>query len=55
MKQTLLKRCQKPLSSNQREKNMSVMGREIFDKKEPRRDIPMYNVREDKLKTRIYL
>lgn len=49
MKKKLLKKCQKSISVEQREMSMLVVGREMFDRKVPKRDIPMYNVREGKM------
>lgn len=45
MKKTLLKKCQKPIANNQKEKSQLISGREMFDKREPKRDVPMYSVR----------
>lgn len=49
MKKTLLKHCNKRIGSEQREKNMLVIGQEMFDKKVPKKDIPMYRVVGGKL------
>lgn len=46
MKKTLLKKCHKLLANEQRESNRLIMGREMFDKKVPKKDIPMYSIRD---------
>lgn len=49
MKRTLLKHCKKQLVGEPRENSMLVIGREMFDRKDTRKDVPMYKVRNGKL------
>lgn len=49
MRKVLLKKCQKPIANNQKERSQLIAGREMFDKREPIRDIPMYSVRGGKI------
>lgn len=42
MKKTLLKRCGQPIGKEQKENNMVTLGREMFEQRIPKQDIPMY-------------
>lgn len=49
MKKTLLKHCIKQVPKSQHDKNMLVVGREMFDRRTPKRDVPMYKVSDGKI------
>ena len=49
MRKVLLKKCQKPIASKQKESSQVITGRVMFDKRTPMRDIPMYSVRGGKI------
>ena len=44
MKTTLLKHCSKQIVGAQRENSMLQIGHEMFEKKVPKKDIPMYRM-----------
>ena len=49
MKKILLKKCCKPVTEHQKEKASSIIGREMFNQKTPKVNIPMYCMKNGKV------